>query len=801
MAKNDMMEDALAPRKSAWAAARNGEGFEQFPAPGDPGFYSPVREELGFREFWRSLQRHKLIVLVAVILITAIGTMLNLRAKSTYLASTVMVIGNQGATILKADEVLLQNEDSMGASATAIKTKMVMMKSHELLEDVIVELQFDRDPRFLAGLEQGLLRRVLLFDPNAPPAGLVPTASGDSSTKEATRAAEERIRLDPLVMALEDNLSIEQIKETRALKLSFVHTDPQIAAAVTDKVAQSFIQRNFQSNTESFTNVASWLNQSTMELKRRVQQAEQSLADYTRNNNIFTTEGSSTLTTEKLAKLHDQVTRAESDRVIKEALYEEVKSGRVAEVPEVFAELTSKSSSAPRLIDLDKQLGALSTNEAQLSVNFGPSNPQLQEVRQQIAAVKDQIVAGRKSLNNKLQAEYEHAVREEQGLKAALAQAKAEAVNENQAAIQFNILKQEVETAKALYTEFLQKSNQSKVRAAEQYSNIHIVDHAKVPTIPYGPRRGLNILLWFTISVLIGVGLALLLEFMDHTIKDGDDIAQYLLLPTLAVIPRLKTGGHQLALKAQREEPDHDPSQTALSGGKGVIPLNGEVVAKQQDRLVAMEAYHALRTSVIFSSAEWTPKTILVTSSKPGDGKTTTTINLAFSLCELDARVLLIDANLRHPTANQVLGLDRNLGLSTYLAKNAPAEQLIQHFTKPRLSFLAAGPIPPNPATLISSPKMQSLLEMLKHEYDYILIDSPPFGSVSDTAILSTMVDGVVFVVQGGKSRRDVVARARNDLLSLGARILGVVLNNVHQKSEGYRDYADTRYYSKQAEQ
>ncbi|HKX28133.1 MAG TPA: polysaccharide biosynthesis tyrosine autokinase [Blastocatellia bacterium] len=786
MIKNGKVEEALVSRNSGSEEAYFRELSEHYLAPGGRYYYGSHRGDLGIREFWRSLQRHRLLVMTIVVTITALATIIMLRAKSTYLASTVLEIGKDNSTLIKSGDLLLQNEESDAATTVAIKTKMVMMKSHELLEDVVVNLQLDQNPKFLDGQSQWSLKRLINLGGNQKQPKDAQAEGMIKSAEDGVRPAAERSRLDPYVRQMEENLNVEQIKETRALKVSFLHTDPAIAAAVADGVAQRFIQRNFQGKTENFSNAAAWLSQSTQELKGRVERAEQAMVNYTRANNIFTIEGTSTLTTDKLSKLHDQATRAEADRILKETLYEEVKQGRVSEVPEVFAEMTSKST--PRIIELQKQLDEMTKQEAQLSVYYGPSNPQLQEVRQQIVAVKEQLDGGRKALNEKLRTEYEHAVRDEQSLKEALVKAKAEAVDENQAAIQYNIMKQEVETAKALYTEFLQKSNQSKIQVAEQYSNIHIIDHAKVPVTSAGPRRALNILLWFTISLVIGVGGALLLEFLDNTIKDSNDVGQHLQLSTLATVPAFKTeadqyplGGRDRQLLAEEPDPAHEDDELMA----GSLPIDQAPYYGRGDMMI-QETYHALRTSVLLSSVDGPPKTILVTSTEPGEGKTTTTVNLAFSLCELDSRVLVIDADMRRPTTHKLFGVDQYLGLSTCLLRDVNVNKLIHRLNKPNLSLLPGGPIPPNPASLISSAKMKMLLDDLSKDYDFILIDSPPVGSVTDSAILSTMVDGVLLVVQAGKSGRDTVRRVKYDLLSVGARILGVVLNKAGSKNDPY---------------
>jgi polysaccharide biosynthesis transport protein len=335
------------------------------------GFYNQPNVKPGSRTLWRSLRRHKLAFVTIVVVITALAALVNLRAKSTYLAATTLVVGNEGPANVKMGEGQQQSQESEEATITVVKTNVVMLKSHELLEDVIVDLQLDRNPKFLEGQNQGLLDRVLNLSRGETPTTVGPAGAMGAAEEEPLRSARERARLDPLVRVIENNLGVEQIGQTRALKVSFVHTDPEIAAVVANGVAQNFSRRALLDRTERFTNAASWLMQSTEELKRRVDEAEQSLADYSRANNIIATEGSSTLATDKLSKLQDQVTRAEADRIIKEAFYEQVKLGRGAEIP--VAEMVS--TSAPRILDLEKQLGDLMTYEAQLSTYFGPANP------------------------------------------------------------------------------------------------------------------------------------------------------------------------------------------------------------------------------------------------------------------------------------------------------------------------------------------------------------------------------------------------------------------------------------------
>ena len=326
-------------------------------------------------------------------------------------------------------------------------------------------------------------------------------------------------------------LEVEQIKDTRVLRVSYTHTDPVIAAAVVNGIAQTFIESSFQTKTAKFTNASDWLDRTTRELKARVEQAEQKLADYTREHNIFTTDGKETLTTDKLSRLHDQATRAETDRIMKQSLYEEVRQGRVAQLPAAFAD--------PKITTLRNRLDELQAQSDKLNLKYGPDYPAVVEVKQEIATTRAQMEAARRALEDKLKGEYELAFRDEQSLKTALGQAKGDAVKQNQDAIQYNILKQEVDTAKGLYTDFLQKTSQAKVEVAQQHNNLKLIQPAKVPKAPVGPGRFRTILFGFLLSLAAGVGLAFFLDYLDNTIKSVEDVGRYAQLPALGVIPAI----------------------------------------------------------------------------------------------------------------------------------------------------------------------------------------------------------------------------------------------------------------------
>src|SRR5262245_43334024 len=505
------------------------------------------------------------------------------------------------------------------------------------------------------------------------------------------RSKEESEGLAPYVGMLAGGLVAEQVKDTRTLKVTYTHTDPAITAAVANGIAQDFIDKTFENKTEKFTSASKWLDTTTRELQAKVERAEQELADYSKQHNIFTTEGKETLTTDKMARLHDQATRAETERILKQSVYDEVRAGRVSQLPAAFAD--------PKIATLTAKLEELESTAEKLDLKYGPDYPQVKEIKLKINNTKAQIDSSRKALEDKLKGEYELAVRDERALKTALASAKGDAVQQNQDAIQYNILKQEVDTAKSLYTDFLQKTSQAKVEVAQQHNNLKLIQSARVPTSPVGPPRFRMFMIGLFLGVVGGLGLAYFLEYVDNTIKTVEDVGRYVRLPALGVIPAM-AGSVSGRLKKVQAEKRLTSGNGALAEGDS--PYRSERLAIADNRSSAAEAYRVVRTSMLLSSAGSPPKTVLVTSGQPGEGKTTTVVNTAVSLAQLGASVLIIDCDLRKPATHKVFGIELTKGLSTYLSRDIEVDDLIQKLQIPNLSLLPCGPIPPNPAELIS---------------------------------------------------------------------------------------------------
>ncbi len=763
-------------------------GYPRTPGYAETGYgygYGEEDDRIHLRELLRTISKHKWLIITIAVVVTSIVTIEAYRAKPVYSATSIIELGKENTTMVKSTtgDVVIQTDDTdLYYPEMSIKTKMLKLTSEPLLEDVVVGLNLDKNPKFSdVGRKtshwealQALGSR-LSGQKQEEPARTVVQSSSIESSPDMVRTPEESERLAPYVGIIAGGLEVEQIKDTRALKVTYTHIDPDISAAIANGVAQTFIDSSFRSRTEKFTNASDWLDRTTRELKAKVQQAEQELADYTRTHNIFSTEGKETLTTDKLSRLHEQATRAETERILKQSVYEEVKAGRAAQLPAAFQD--------QKIMGLRVKLDELQAQSDRLGTKYGPDNPLVIDIKQQVLTTRSQIEDSRKALEDKLKSEYELAQRDETSLKNALNLAKGEAVQQNQDAIQYNILKQEVETNKQMYQDFLQKTNQAKVEVAQQHNNLRLIQPARVPRAPVGPGRFRTILFGFLLSCAGGIGLAFFLEYLDNSIKTVEDVGRYVRLPALGVIPAISVSTARRIGKQETKGmmPGAGTSGAAQELSTGLMVLDS--------RSSAAEAYRVLRTSMLLSAADRPPKTVLVTSGQASEGKTTTVVNMAISLSQLGASVLIIDCDLRKPATHKLLNVEHQNGLSTYLSRETEINGLIRKLPIGNLSLLPCGPIPPNPAELLSSNKMKSMLAMLSERYDHILIDSPPLLSVADSVILSTMVDGVILVVHGGKSTRIAARRARQELTSVGAKIFGVVLNNLDVRRDGYNYY------------
>jgi succinoglycan biosynthesis transport protein ExoP len=405
----------------------------------------------------------------------------------------------------------------------------------------------------------------------------------------------------------------------------------------------------------------------------------------------------------------------------------------------------------------------------------------VKKIDEQIKPIKEALAKAPAEVVAAMKARYEDALSKESMLRQSFNQQAGENAQQNQAMIQMNVIKQQLATDQQYYNTLLQRQRELQITSNDRPNNVTVATYSRVPRAPVGPQRMRNVMIALLLSLGAGIGLAFLLDYLDDTVKSVEDVDRYIHVPALAMIPAMRTERSRLKGKVPGA-PVEENAGTALA-----------VISDVRSPIA--EAYRHLRTSLLLSSAGQPPKTILVTSSQPSEGKTTTAANIATTLAQTGADVLVMDCDLRRPRIHVHFNVSNMQGVTNYLSGESDLDALLQPFEKlPNLKVLASGPVPPNPAELLGSDEMRKMLNVLGERFTHIIIDSPPAISFTDASILSTLVDGVMLVVQGGRSSRAVVRRAKQQLADVGANIFGIVLNNVKLEGQDYYYYAG--YYS-----
>ena len=576
------------------------------------------------------------------------------------------------------------------------------------------------------------------------------------------------------------SLSVKRVPNSRLMDVSFESTNPQLAAQIVNAHIKNYIEQNFQSRYEATTKASTWLTDQLNELKIRVEKSEDARIAYEKQNQIWALDGDKqNVATQRLSDLNRELTEAQSERMKKEALFAYAKSGDADSVPEIRDNANVQDLIRKRSDAYIQYTDALN--------QFGPNYPKVQRLQAQVKEIDAALEKEKKSVVARLESEFDEARQREQLLSQALEEQKTEVNQMAERMVQYSILKRNAEAEKALYDGLLTKLKEAGISAGLRSSNIRVVDPAMVPTSPARPAKARNIAMAFLIGLVGGIGLALLREYMDNTVKSPDDVETLSRLPSLAVVPAF--GGSNGDYRGRR-------GVKLLKGATNGQDKRIELVAQHMPKSQMSEAFRALRTALLLSQAEHPPQVILVTSALPREGKTTAAANLAVTLAQLGDRTLLIDADLRKPGVGRLLNLagGKYAGLSSYLAGVSSLDLVtIQHPVIANLSAIPTGPLPPNPADLLSSHKLADAIAELRSKFKFIVIDSPPIMAATDAVILSVQADGVLLVVRSGETPKAAFIRTRDLLVSVKCRLLGVVLNAVDSSAPDY--YYSYRYY------
>ena len=790
-------------------------------APIDPpqsynyGVDPNAENEVHLLDYWRAIRKRLWLVLGIVALITMLAVVYVARKPDFYEAQARVQVDleDSGALVNNTRPLYGPTDDPI-----YFNTQLQILVSPGLLRRVVRTLDLEHNPDFFKGdpaQRQSTwqrLRRMAGFGGEPQNTGTKPPDELPLTNSVAQATAREDLneakRLAPYVGIILNGLKVEPVKEsrgyykeTRLIDIKYNHTDPQVASKVVNAIAETYVFSNLEKKTETNSSTGGFLQKRIAELQQQIRTGEERLVNYARNNQIISLDPNQNTVVERLAGLNRQLLEAESERKTAEAAFNAAKAPGAATA---LADADAKQAN-----EIESKLVDLRQKRALLLVDATEEAPEVKEVDQQVGELDRQLkdLLNRKSatLMTNLNTRYQQAIQREQALRRSFDEQRAQTLSQNVAAINYRIIQQEIETNRSLLNGLLQGAKENDVVLAGKPNNISIVDYALAPDTPVGPNRGRTIVLAFFLSVGLGIGVALFLEYLDDTVHSTEEVERVLHLPALAVIPTIGGASRRPVLSGITGLQKQNGNGNENGNGNGNGHGHGELLMNLDGRSPLAEAYRHLRTSVLLSTAGRTPKSLLITSSLPGEGKTTTAVNTAISLAQTGASVVIIDADMRRPRLQHIFNVGMNEGLSSVLSSDASEADMlaiVETDEASGLDVMSSGPIPPNPAELLGSDQMRRLMTALQARYTHVIVDSPPISSFTDGVLISTMVDGVLLVVHGGKSSRHIVRRSKQLLSDVGAKVLGVVLNNVNLQSHDYyyyQSYYGQKYYQKEA--
>jgi exopolysaccharide transport family protein len=709
-------------------------------------------QESTLREYMRVLIKRKWLVIAVVGGIFMVVAVASLRQTPVYEATGQIVVN-------KADPNLITFKDSGPMvdyyDQSDLDTEVRILQSDLLALQVIRQLNLDKRPEF----------------------------GGHSDPKQPNLVADplqtDSTRTSALLAGFGANLHVTLIPNTRIMEIHFTSTDPQLAASAVNTLAATYVEQNFKTKFESTMRASDWLSKQLVDLQMKVETSQEKLVRYQKEHEILGTDEKQNIITEKLDELNKEMTAAESDRMQKEAVYRQTQSNDPEVVAAAIVSDTAGSgtNATSNLLDrLRGQQADLRIQVAELSTQLGPSYPKVAQLNSQLKEIDRQLQLETNKAVDHLKGQYQAALQRETMLRGSFEKQKQEANKLNESAIEYSILKRDLDSNRTLYEGLLEKLKEAGVTAGLRSNNFSIIKAARVPTSPSEPNIPRNLIFALVLGAISGIGLAFLLENMDNTVRTPEQAQAISALPSLGMIPLGSKSGNNGA----------GGKRLALTASKEVV----ETVTQVRPQSQMAESYRALRTSLLLSNLGAPPKVIMVTSARPQEGKTTTSINTAIVLAQKGVRVLLMDADLRRPSIHKTLGMGPRSGLSNVLTGSATLPQTITISpVLPNLFIMPAGTPPPNPAELLASSNMRDLIAELREQFDHIVIDTPPTLSVTDAVVLSPRADATILVIRSGHTTKQALRRARDILMQVNAHVAGVLLNAVDLTSPDYYYY------------
>jgi polysaccharide biosynthesis transport protein len=697
-----------------------------------------------FYKYLRILNKFRWLIASCVLTALLLGAAFTYLSTPIYRATMSLQIDREAINIVKVDGV--QPEDGGGANTEFFQTQYELLASRSLAERVVTTLGLTNDGAFntLSISPLGYVKQLVLGGPKN-------VEVAEPSQEDVVRRTADR---------LSSMLSVAPVRGSRIVKVNIDHPDPDVAQKIANGYGDVFIADNLDRRFEATSYARKFLEERLQQLKVRLEDSEKQLVAYADEQGIIELDGKKNLTSSDLEATNIKLAEVRAERVKKELLWKQAQATDNLGLKEI---LDSRAVQDNRKLRTE-----LAAEYQQKLAIYKPAFPDMIKLRNQIKELDRQVSTEVSAIKQSIKSSYLAAKEEEETLLSQLQGTKIEVVEQRNRSIQYNILQREVDTNRQLYDGLLQRYKEIGIAGGVGTNNISIVDSATRPNLPRSPKLSLNLAFSFLGGLLLGVLLALGLDYIDDSFKAPEDIEREIGLPVVGVIP---------------------------------LPQSGSTVEEElaDARSAMAEAFRSLRTGLQFATSDGLPRSLLVTSSKPSEGKTTSTISLARSLASIGLEVLLIDGDLRNASVHKRMFASNETGLSNYLSGAKLPDEVVQVTDTQGLTLMTAGPLPPNPAELLNGPRLQQLLALASQSFDIVLIDGPPIMGLADAPLISTNVQSTLLVIAANETRRSVVKVALKRLQMARANLVGTLLNKFDAKQSGYGygyGYGDYDYHS-----
>lgn len=733
-------------------------------------------ESGGLFEYWRILRRRKGTLIVLASVGAIIGFLVTLPQTPIYQVHTSLEIVSLNQNFLKMNESNPLADSGSGADSTDIQTQIKLLQSGSLQERVINKLHVPA----LSAAEPTRIDswHKLLNLPDSHPV--------DSREANLLYAAR--------------TLKVRAAGQTRIVEITVESPNPQTAAAFANTLTSEFIDQNLETRWKTTQHTGEWLSHELDDMRVRLEKSEERLQQYANQAGLmFTQNDKNSVSEEKLSQLQNALTAAQTDRIVKQSRWEMTNSSSPDALPDILDD--------GNLREYQGKLTELKRLVAEQRATYKDDYKTVRRLLAQMEPIQAALDRARENVLKRIRNEYDEAVRKENLLKSNYASQRSLVTGEDGKAVQYSILKSEVESNRQLYDAMLQQLQQSSLASALRASNIHVVDPAKAPARPYKPNGQSSAEIGFFSGLLIAAAFVVMQERADRSIQDPGETLNFLSLPELGVIPADDTGTRIRLRFADNKKLTENPTNSQINGQvAGISKLTSgrvELVSWQRKPSIVAESFRATLVSILFSGENGSrPRVIVVTSAGPAEGKSTVVSNLGIAIAEVNQKTLLIDADLRKPRQHDIFNLKNDKGLSELLRSKDPVSTLleggvIQETDIPDLFVLTSGAATSVATSLLYSNRMPELIQKLRTEFESILIDTPPMLQIPDARVLGRMVDRVILVTRAGKTTRAAAVAARQRFSEDGTKMLGTILNdwNPKRSPNGYYGNYNGYYY------